>query len=273
MKAQTKRFLKTTIRNVQKSINGLGGERQCYVCNKQFRFFTKFAGGSKKISEFHRRMDIVGSDVDNFGCVYCDSHDRERHLFMFFDKLGLWDTVRGASVLHFAPEKHLSQRLMESQLQNYVRADLFPTAEGVTKIDATQVPFASGSFDLVIANHILEHIPNYLLALREFNRVLKPGGIGILQTPFSTMLRENFEDLNINTDDLRLFFHGQRDHVRTFGQHRFTKSLEEAGFDLQIAKHGDHFDGRATHRYGVNGKEDLIRVRKPLPESSVPSGV
>jgi ubiquinone/menaquinone biosynthesis C-methylase UbiE len=42
--------------------------------------------------------------------------------------------------------------------------------------DAQRLPFADGSFDAVIANHMLYHVPDRALALAEFRRVLRPGG-------------------------------------------------------------------------------------------------
>ena len=264
MTPQTKKLIRSTARRVGRVFNGFGRARQCYVCQRRFQFFTRFGGGSRNLPEFNLKLQIIGSDVDNFGCLYCDSHDRERHLFMYFDKLGIWERLSGSSVLHFAPELNLSKRLAQSRLKDYVKADLFPSHEGIQKIDATKIPFADQSFDLLIANHLLEHIPDYAAALREFFRVLKPGGTAILQTPFSTLLKENFEDEHIVSDELRTYFHGQSDHVRTFGEHRLMRSFEEAGFQLQIARHADLFDADATYRYGVNAKEDLIRVAKPL---------
>jgi SAM-dependent methyltransferase len=43
-------------------------------------------------------------------------------------------------------------------------------------IDAQSIPFEVGSFDGVIANHMLYHVPNLEKALEEIRRVLKPGG-------------------------------------------------------------------------------------------------
>ena len=44
-------------------------------------------------------------------------------------------------------------------------------------IDAQAIPFANASFDAVIANHMLYHVPDRALALAEIARVLKPGGV------------------------------------------------------------------------------------------------
>jgi SAM-dependent methyltransferase len=46
----------------------------------------------------------------------------------------------------------------------------------VLRADASALPFAAGAFDTVIANHMLYHVDDPGLALREFARVLAPGG-------------------------------------------------------------------------------------------------
>lgn len=254
---------KEVINKISRISNGIGSKKECYICNRTFNHFTKFRGGSKRKSEFRKRLHMVGSDVDNFGCMYCGSHDRERHLYMYFDKLNIWQKMKGAKILYFAPERNLPAKISEQSPLECITADLHPKTEDVKKIDATKVPFSDEKFDFVIANHILEHIPNYFKALSEFYRVLKPGGVAILQTPYSKILKNNFEDENLDTDELRLFFHGQEDHVRTFGEHQFFKSIENAGFTLQVKKHEDFFDDHMAYIYGVNKEEDLILVLKP----------
>jgi len=44
------------------------------------------------------------------------------------------------------------------------------------EIDAQVIPFESESFDIVIANHMLYHVPNRPQAFAEIRRVLKEGG-------------------------------------------------------------------------------------------------
>jgi SAM-dependent methyltransferase len=254
---------RTPFLRVYVPLHRIGNKRQCYVCKRTFGRFTKFKGGSAFLPEWIVKLEMIGSDVDNFGCPYCNSFDRERHLVMYFDKLDLWNKVRGNSVLHFAPEYHLSKKISEQQPAQYVMGDLFPAKDGIRKIDATSIDYPDATFDAVIANHILEHIPDYLKAMSEFFRVLKPGGFAILQTPFSKVLMKNFEDEGISTSDMRLFFYAQRDHVRVFGERSLRQSLEQTGFLLQIAKHSEYFSDDEAFRYGVNCKEDLIMVKKP----------
>ncbi|CAN5836824.1 hypothetical protein BH24DEI2_BH24DEI2_28850 [soil metagenome] len=42
--------------------------------------------------------------------------------------------------------------------------------------DAQEIPFEDDTFDAVIANHMLYHVPDELKAVKEIRRVLKPGG-------------------------------------------------------------------------------------------------
>lgn len=50
-------------------------------------------------------------------------------------------------------------------------------------VDTAKLPFEDNSFDLVISNHVVEHIPDQDTHLTEAVRVLKPGGILYLATP------------------------------------------------------------------------------------------
>ena len=239
-------------------------KKECYVCNKKFQGFLKHRGGFKYVSSWQKKLNLVGSDIDNFWCMYCKSTDRERHLFMYFDKLEIWSKMEGADILHFAPERNLSKKINKCSPNQYVKGDLYPKENEIQKIDLTNVPYSANSFDLLICNHVLEHVPDYMKAMKEIFRVLRPGGEAILQTPFSKLLHNNFEDKGINTDELRLLYYGQEDHVRHFSERQFFRNMIDVGFDLKISKHKDLFDDKSSFYFGVNEKEDLIRVIKPL---------
>ncbi|MFW5887077.1 MAG: methyltransferase domain-containing protein [Bacteroidota bacterium] len=256
-------FIKKPRRKFKLILNKLGDKHKCYVCGHSFNYFSKYSGGKKNIPEFRKKLNMVGSDIDNFGCPHCHSHDRERHLYMFFDKLDFWKKIPEFKILHFAPEKNLSKKIELLNPIKYIKADLNPKNDTIEHIDATNIKFNDNTFDFIICNHVLEHIPDYLQALKELFRVLKPNGIGILQTPYSKLLSENFEDKYINTDELRKFFYGEKDHFRIFSEKNFFEDFKNTGFILNIIKNADFFDAETSEYYGVNMKEDLVKVSKP----------
>lgn len=47
----------------------------------------------------------------------------------------------------------------------------------VQQIDIQEIPFPDASFDKIIANHMLHHVPNLPQALKEVQRVLRPDGV------------------------------------------------------------------------------------------------
>ena len=53
--------------------------------------------------------------------------------------------------------------------------DILPAAD-FQLVDAQEIPFSADHFDLVIANHMLYHLPDRERALAECRRVLKPSG-------------------------------------------------------------------------------------------------
>ncbi|GGF72355.1 hypothetical protein GCM10007301_35180 [Azorhizobium oxalatiphilum] len=57
--------------------------------------------------------------------------------------------------------------------------------------DLTKLTFASGLFDLVITNEVLEHVPRLDAALKEIHRVLRPGGWHIGTCPLAFMQHQS----------------------------------------------------------------------------------
>lgn len=55
--------------------------------------------------------------------------------------------------------------------------------DGALMGDVANLPFADGSFDVVSANMVAEHLSDPAAALREIHRVLAPGGCALLHTP------------------------------------------------------------------------------------------
>ena len=86
------------------------------------------------------------------------------------------------------------------------------------RLDIADMNFEDNFFDVIICNHILEHIIDDRKAINELFRVLKPKGIAILQMHISKTVKESFEDFSITTSEGREKYFGQKDHVRIYGK-------------------------------------------------------
>ena len=90
-------------------------------------------------------------------------------------------------VLHFAPEQAFVQKFKKQKNLTYTTTDLnSPIAD--VKADICDLPFKDNSFDFIICNHVLEHIPDDTKAMQELYRVLAPEAL--LLCKFLTMQNE-----------------------------------------------------------------------------------
>jgi SAM-dependent methyltransferase len=101
--------------------------------------------------------------------------------------------------------------------------------------DATAMPFADGSFDIVIAAEVLEHIPADQAALREIARVLAPGGTAAVTVPAWLPERICWR----LSDDYHNVPGG---HVRIFTRRELETKLATAGLRV-----GGHHHAHALH--------------------------
>lgn len=240
----------------------LGSGRRCYACDRRVGSFLPYRGGWKDVAPPIRALDVIGSDVENFACPRCGAHDRERHLLMYFDHAGIWKRIEGGSVLHFAPERALAKRILNAGPARYVKADLAPAARDVAPEDIARLSFGDREFDLVIANHVLEHVADDRAAMKEVFRVLKPGGLAVLQTPYSEKLANTLEDPGVRDAEARLQAYGQEDHVRLYGKDLFSR-LSGAGFVSQLREHDAVLAGCDAALYGVNRREPFMCWARP----------
>lgn len=238
-----------------------GGRRQCVVCGHRVWRFMPYRAGSRSGPPLMRALHMVGSNPDQFECPRCGAHDRERHLLMYMRADRTLPQLRGKSILHFAPEKRLSRFISAAAPSRYVRADLFPNSSDIERVDMLEMPFDDESFDCVIANHVLEHVSNVSRALSEIRRVLKPGGLAILQTPYSEKLHRTWEDAGIDTPLARLQAYGQEDHVRLFGCDIFEQ-ITTAGFENEVRRHSELLADVDAAMTGVNRDEPFFLFRK-----------
>ena len=125
--------------------------------------------------------------------------------------------------------------------------------------------FKDEYFDLIICNHVLEHIEDDKSALNEMYRILKYNGISILQVPINVKRENTFEDLSIKSKIQREKYFGQYDHVREYGLD-FKDRVEQAGFKVEMINYSKKISQDLVIKYGLM-KDDLIPIGKKLPSN------
>ena len=74
-------------------------------------------------------------------------------------------------------------RATDEKFQAFAQAESDSHSFGLSAGSALELPFADDTFDKVICSEVLEHIPDYQIALAEIERVLKPGGLLCASVP------------------------------------------------------------------------------------------
>jgi len=159
-------------------------------------------------------------------------------------------------MLHFAPEPCLTKNFKNSF--EYLSADLDPRF-AMTSMDITDIKFPEETFDVIICNHVLEHIPDDRKAIAELYRVLKKGGWASLQVPMRGEV--TFEDSTITSPEGRQNAFGQNDHVRWYGTDYYRR-LQETGYRTDIYKKVDFISPADCKRYSLNTEYELVIAKK-----------
>jgi SAM-dependent methyltransferase len=192
-----------------------GNNVECPVCGGHFRKFLPY--GYNKVRE-------------NVLCPKCLSLERHRLLWLYLKNHS--DLFSGNyKVLHVAPEQCFHKKFRKMRNLEYITADLeSPLAD--VKLDVQELPFGDHEFDIVICNHVLEHVQNDRKAIGEIYRVIKNGGFAILQVPTDYGMEKTLEDSTITDPIEREKHFRQKDHFRFYGRD-YLDRIKEAGFIIK----------------------------------------
>lgn len=211
------------------------------IDSKSFKTFLPYGYGNQRTNvlspstlslERHRLLWLYLKNETNF----------------FTDKL---------KVLHFAPEQAFYKRFRKLNNLDYTTTDLnSPLAD--VKADICNLPFEDNSYDVILCNHVLEHIPDDTKAMHELYRVMKPDGWGIFQIPQDLSRETTFEDDSITDKKERAKIFGQYDHVRVYGRDYFDK-LKSVGFKVEAINYTNKLSKAEVEKYCL-AKGELIPV-------------
>ena len=158
------------------------------------------------------------------------------------------------------PNRFFFRKFKRLQHWDYTTTDLnSPLADLVT--DICDLPLQDNQYDLILCNHVLEHIPNDLKAMTELYRVLKKGGTLIAQVPLNEESIKTLEDDSITDPKDRNRFFGQYDHVRLYGQD-YYKRLKSVGFSVEGVFLQSQLTIEEIKRYVLPQEEKIPVMRK-----------
>lgn len=226
-----------------------GHRCECPLCGSHFNRFRPVG------LDPHGRKGI---------CWRCGSYERTRMYQLWISRDFEWGDGGLVKVLHIAPEPQMARWLQSIPCIDYVsgdkRADGYTDkyASDVIDLDVTSLPMAASTFDIVICSHVLEHVVDDRQAMNEIRRVMKPGGVAIVQVPIDLDMAATDEEAPGEqlTDEDRIRRFLQVDHLRMYGRD-YLDRLRQAGLEPEIVS----FSPEDRDRYGLNANEPLLIAR------------
>jgi len=190
--------------------------------------------------------EIIARYSSKFGKDYLSYEIENENAFLQLQKLALKDsgfykTEKALMLCKTEPPSVLDVGCATGTLLAFLRdrgwnvkgVEISPAAEyacNVRQLDARNIPleeiaFPSGSFNVVLASHLIEHLNEPFSFLKEVHRILKDDGQIFITTP--------------NISGLQAYLYGGRwrsaifDHLYLFSAHTLKKMLKKAGFKVE----------------------------------------
>lgn len=224
----------------------------CNLCDTPVGFWMRIG------KDIKTAYNIIGNGSRRGSCPLCGCYDRNRwQYYVLKHYTNILD--QNSKVLHFAPEAQLLPKLRGKDNTNYYTADI---QEGRADyvVDITDIQFEDSTFDYIIANHVLEHIPEEEKTVSELIRCLKDDGTIVLSFPYCKEI-DTLVDDQITSEEDRVKYYGQRDHVRLYGRD-YKERLEKYGLIVRSFKPVDLLDKQAIFENAFIEDDIILLCRK-----------
>jgi len=127
-------------------------------------------------------------------------------------------------------------------------------------MDVEKISYPDSHFDVILCSHVLEHVADARLAMRELCRVLAPSGFALIDAPIRPELDDTYEDWSITSSEGRHMAFGQWNHVRKFGRN-YPDLLRTAGFQVDVDPYP--LTPEEVQRFGIGERDHIYYCTKP----------
>ncbi|HPR30693.1 MAG TPA: methyltransferase domain-containing protein [Prolixibacteraceae bacterium] len=225
-----------------------GRKYRCNLCGSTFRILQR--------DKYQQR--------ENARCPRCQSDESMRTLWFYLTNeiLGRKNKNR---FLFVGNESILTRKLKESPLVFEYCDPAYFHAPGSDDFD--RLP--GNVFDVVILHQVLQYIPDDQLVFSELRRILRPGGIALIQTLIHPDMDRTYENIS-NPDDIdRLKAHYEPGVLRIYGTN-FSKHLARSGFEIETVDYAEQLGtaARNYYRLGMGPREMIYKCKKNINQST-----
>jgi len=267
-----------------------GFKYKCPVCKSNLRSFLplpdKFTGTFEAKGIKHSRDEWETLNYRSYRCPVCFANDRARLIMLYLESILRGQCPKDFNVesdnidnkkpilLHFAPEKGLTNYIKQTNRFKYITTDIrqlnrfrYITTDlsEITNvlIDIQKMSIRNNSIACFICSHVLEHIKDDIKALSELYRVLKDDGWGIVMVPINEKLVNTHGSSENICEEDRLRHYGQKDHFRVYNKRGIIDKLNCVGFEVNDYGAENYFDKEMLKKSGITEKSRLYVLNKP----------
>lgn len=212
------------------------GRRTCYICGKSFFKYLPVYYDlwfQKQIQDYGINFNFSDMTYNKkeYRCPFCGAIDRTRFIMTYIHKK--YRSKKNVTLLYFAPECSGTEYLRK-KMKN-IKVDTNDLYAGMVdyQLDIQNLEgIKDAAYDVVICSHVLEHVEDDKVALKELYRVLKKGGEALILVPLD-LRRILFDEKTGLSEYENWKRFGQKDHVRRYTENIIIKRIEDAGFSCR----------------------------------------
>lgn len=210
--------------------------KRCIICKNNIE---KYVAIEKKYLELplkYGRKQTPKSETLNaeeYSCPFCYALDRDRLCSLFLEELLEKTNALELNILDIAPSGAIKKFVYSNSGRNtnYYTADLYMEDVDYRLDIQNMKDIKNERFHLVICCHVLEHVKDDIMAMKEIYRILDRNGLAIILVPLDLDQTQTDEEWGLTeAENWRRF--GQGDHVRKYAKIDFINRLKLVGFKV-----------------------------------------